>query len=54
MHAENFFLHNCSQRNIVKHVGEHCPYVLVSILFYTLVIKSVDLSDSSGLMVSPK
>lgn len=44
-------IHKRSQREVIKEVGEIFPYIWVPILSQALVIKPIDLSDLSALMV---
>ena len=52
MKTKDLILDYSSHRNVVEQIGEHGPYILIAILFLTLIIKAIDLGDSSGLMVA--
>lgn len=52
METKDLVFNERCQWEIVKEVSEIFPHRGVSILAKTLVIKAVDLSDLSGLMVS--
>ena len=47
-------IHQCCQREVVKEISEIFPHVGIAILSQALVIKPVDLSDLSALMVATK
>jgi hypothetical protein len=53
MHTENFIINNCSKRKVVKDVSTVLPNIETSVFPETLVIKSIDLSNLSWLVVAP-
>lgn len=54
MQAKYLILHNCSHGDIVEEVSEHRPNILIAILLLALLIKSVDLGNSSRFVVAPR
>jgi hypothetical protein len=52
MKAKDLVLHDCSQGQVVKQVGQVLPHVRISVLAQALVIKPVDLSDLTTLVVA--
>jgi len=50
--AEYFILDNSCQREKVEELSKELPHIRVSVLPLALVIKSIDLRDLSGLMIS--
>lgn len=54
MQAKYFVLNNSSHRDIVKEISEHRPNILIPILFLAFLIKSINLGNSSGLVVAPR
>ena len=47
MKAEYFLFNDCSEREVVKEISEVLPYIGISILPETLIVKSIDLGDLS-------
>ena len=52
MHAKNLILDDCSERDVIEKIGEHCPDIFTAKFFDTFIIEAVNLGDSSGFMVS--
>ena len=52
MQTENLVLHNSGHRYIVKQGSEHHPYIFIAEFLLTLLIKPINLSDSSGLVIA--
>jgi hypothetical protein len=53
MHAKHAPIHNCPQREIIKHITAIPPYIPTPILSLTLVIEAIHLGDLAGFVVSP-
>lgn len=54
MKAENLVLNQSGKREIVEEIGEILPNVRISVFTKTFVVKSVDLCNLSGFVVSTK
>ena len=54
MQAKYLILHNSSHGDIVEEISEHGPNILVPILLLALLIKTIDLRDSSRFVVAPR
>lgn len=52
--TENLVLNQSGERKIVEKVGKVLPDIRISIFAQTFVVKSVDLCDLSGFVVSTK
>lgn len=52
MQTKHLILHYSCHRNIIEEIGKHSPDILVAILLLTLLIKSINLCNSSRLMIS--
>ena len=54
MKAEDLIFDQAGQWQVVKEVGEGLPYVRAAILSQALVVKAIDLSDLSALVIPPE
>ena len=52
MQTEKLILDHCSQRDEVEEFSKALPYVGISIFTATLIVKAINLSDLSWLMVA--
>ncbi len=52
MHTKDFVIDNCSKCKSVKYLSATSPYIETAVLSDALVIKSIDLSNDSGLVIS--
>lgn len=52
MQTEELILDNCSQGKVIEEFSEAFPDVGVAVFSTALIVKSIDLSDLSGLMIS--
>jgi hypothetical protein len=52
MQAENFLLNNSSEGEVIEEISEVFPHISVSILPKALIIKTIDLSDLAGFMIT--
>ena len=52
MQAEDFLFDDCSEWEVVKQICEVLPHVCIAILPEALVVKAVDLSDLSRLVIA--
>lgn len=54
MKTENLIVDQGSEREVVEEVGEILPHVGVAILSETFIVKAINLSNLTGLVVSSK
>ena len=52
MNAEHSSIYDCPQCQIIKHFATPPPNIRTGIFSLTLVVKTIDLSDLTGLVVS--
>ena len=52
MKTEYLIFNNGRHRYVVKEVSKHDPYILIAKLFLALIVKSINLSNSSGLVIA--
>ena len=52
MYTENFIIHHRSNGEEVKDFCKSSPYIQRAILFDTLIIKTIDLSNQSWLVIT--
>ena len=52
MQTEELILDNCCQGKVIEEFSEAFPDVGVAVFSTALIVKSIDLSDLSGLMIS--
>ena len=52
MEAKDLILNNSSERQQIKQISVILPHIRISVLPQTLIVKSVDLSDLSRLVIS--
>lgn len=54
MKAEDLILNDSCKWQVVEKFNEHLPNVRISVLSQTFIIKSIDLSGGSRLMITSK
>ena len=52
MQAKYLIFNNSSHGDVVEQCGKHLPHGLTSKFFLALLVESIDLSDSTGLVVA--
>ena len=54
METEELIFHNSSQRKEIKEFSQTFPDIRIAIFPAAFIIESINLSDLSGLMISPQ